>query len=78
MFNDLRFKNELECLQEFSNVVTVRIKRKVDCVKLTHESEVGLKDVLDEQFDYVIKNDGKISDLTYIIDDIITKHGDVV
>jgi len=58
--SDMRFKNEMQYIQANGGKV-VRVRRKVkelpEGVDLSHQSEIDLLDVPDEEFDYVIKND---------------------
>jgi len=68
---DGRFPNEIQELEEtFSaidgaevEVVSVRIRRPSVPVDMTHRSESQVANMKDEDFDYVIVNDGTVGDL---------------
>ena len=63
VFSDLRYRNELECIKKEKGYV-VRIKRCVQFVEsMNHASEIGLLDVDDSEFDYIINNNGTIDSL---------------
>ena len=69
IITDLRFFNELKAIKE-RNGITIRINRKPED-EICHPSEVELDDYQD--WDYVIENDGSISDLITKVRDINDK-----
>jgi hypothetical protein len=65
---DMRFKNELESVKKNCGI-TVRINRP-NSIIIDHPSETELDN---EQFDYVIENNGTLEDFEQKIDDFLQK-----
>ena len=65
---DMRFKNELESVKKNCGI-TVRINRP-NSIIIDHPSETELDN---EQFDYVIENNGTLEDFEQKIDDLLQK-----
>jgi len=64
LISDLRFKNEMDAFQdEDLRVITIRVEREMDRTALEneHESEKDLDDC--KYFDYIVDNNGTLSDL---------------
>lgn len=65
---DMRFKNELESVKKNSGI-TVRINRP-NCLIIDHPSETELDN---EEFDYVIENNGTLEEFEQKIDEFLQK-----
>ena len=65
---DMRFKNELGSVKK-NKGITVRINRP-NCTIIDHPSETELDN---EQFDYVIENNGTLDDFEQKIDEFLQK-----
>jgi hypothetical protein len=64
VITDVRFKNEIVGVHERGGKL-IRVKRPgVDKAEWNHPSETEQLTIPDEDFDYVLQNDGTLEDLT--------------
>lgn len=75
--SDLRFENEFRKCKS-NGFLCVKLKRhadnseRIDNGNQNHVSETSLQTVADEEWDYVIDNNGSLEDLYRQLDDLIT------
>jgi hypothetical protein len=76
---DVRFRNEFDHLRD-KGFYQIRLYRKTGKPTLNHASETSQATITDEEFDCVLHNDGKLSDLKFeVIKNIIPnlKYNDI-
>lgn len=72
IISDVRFKNEFKrCKKE--NFILIRIVRPKNESINQDISEIDLDDITDSEFDFVISNDGNLSDLEKKVNQLIEK-----
>jgi len=74
-FSDFRHKHEINTMKQFHGLfrpIIVRVKRKgIEKPPFNHRSETEQTEIADNEFNYVINNDGTIKDLHEKVDHII-------
>jgi len=72
VITDLRYKNEAEAVQ-LGDGYLVRCKRVVPKLKVVpnHKSEVDLLSVHDDDFNWILNNDGTVQDLWNKVDEMV-------
>lgn len=75
IITDLRFKNEYNILLKYFNPIFIRIKRDVEDDQ--HKSETDLDDIPDDEFDFIIDNNGDIDSLKLQTNKLIEKINDI-
>lgn len=76
IISDVRFKNELKIIKD-NGGITIRVLREKSGLKgkiANHQSETEMKEIPNEDFDYIIVNDGTIEELKEKIYNIIKTH----
>lgn len=70
---DLRFPNEFNRIKKYGGITIKIVRPETDIFSGTHESEIALDNC--DYFDYVIKNEGTISDLVEKVKIILIVEG---
>lgn len=77
VISDTRFISEINCMKRAfgNNFKTIKINRPIDKSDglYTHVSETELQTIRDEEFDYIINNNGSLYKLYGMIDEMIGK-----
>lgn len=70
--NDLRFLNEFQTLKK-DGWICVKILKNTGLPPSNHKSENELNSIKDEEWDYIVDNNGSFQELYYQLDDLVTK-----
>jgi hypothetical protein len=77
IITDLRYYNEFKCIKDAGGAL-IRIKRPVedlsllfDLKNINHSSEKDMLDISDNEFNFIINNDGNLSDLKLKAQDLV-------
>lgn len=69
---DARFRNEFDHLKQLGFVM-IKLTRDGNNPAINHISETGQDSIQENEFDFVINNNGTLSDLKYTVHEIVTK-----
>ena len=70
--NDLRFLNEFKALKS-NGWTCIKIVREITTEKSSHISEIDLESLKDDEWNYIIDNNGTLEELYTKIDTIVDK-----
>ncbi len=73
--SDCRHVNEIEYLKNHLDCISIKVRRKVEKLSTepNHISEVGLSNIGDSYYEYVIDNDGTLLDLKNKVEEIYSQ-----